>query len=145
MTKRRSKGKRKSTHKYPTIKVQGASSWIEFNIPTWAESRDAINEVRTNTKSLITREIDIERGTVIRPSADIDIGDAETALVDMIWTLAVNKFNTWNWVDNDGNFLPPMNEMDPGDLLQPELGAILEITQDLYGLRDLEEEGKARR
>lgn len=138
------KGKRKTSIKYPTIKVQGPSSWIEFNYPTWEESRTAINHIRQETRGIIRREVDIERGNIIRPVEGFEVGDAETALVDMIWELACSKFADWNWVDGEDTLLPPMNEMDPGELLQPELGVILELTQDLFGLKDLEDEGKAR-
>lgn len=134
-------GRRKTTHKYVTARAQGPQSWIEFKIPTWAESREAINSMRDDARSLIQRD---SGSLALLPKEDQELGDVENQLVDMIWGLATAKFHDWNWCGEDGEPLPPMNEMEPGDLLQPELGLILEITQDLYGLRDLDEAGKAR-
>lgn len=139
------KGKRKSTVKYPTIKAQGPSSWVEFDVPTWEEARDAINHVRKEGRGMIKRHFDTEKGVRLEPTENFLPEEAEAALVDMLWELTVSKFRDWNWCDDEGNDLPPASEMDPGELLQTELGVVLELTQDLFGIKDLEEEGKARR
>lgn len=139
------KGKRRSTKKYPTIHAQGPASWIEFSIPTWNESRDAINHIRKETRGMLRREVDAEKQDRVTPAEGVSPEEAETALVDMIWELACSKFVDWNWADEEDNSLPAMTDMDPGDLLQTELGVVLEITQDLFGIKDLEEEGKAQR
>ena len=139
------KGKRKSTKKYPTVNAQGPASWIEFGIPTWNESRDAINHIRKETRGMLRREVDAERKSRVTPIEGFLPEEAESALVDMIWELACSKFLEWNWTDEEGSDLPAMTDMDPGDLLQTELGVVLETTQDLFGIKDLEEEGKARR
>lgn len=139
------KGKRKTTIKYPTVKAQGPASWIEFVIPTWDVSRDATNHMRKESRTLFKREIDTVTGSSVKAGEGFKPEEAEGALVDMLWELVVSKFHAWNWCDDEGNDLPPAPEMDPGDLLQTELGVILEIVQDLFGIKDLEEEGKARR
>ncbi len=138
------KGKRKSTRKFVTVEVQGPASWVEFKIPTWNESRDAVQGVRKDAKKYIRREVDKEHGVRIVPQEDVDVDEAETALVDMLWELASAKFVAWNWVDDDGELLPSLPEIDPGDLLGPEMHKILNIVQSLYGITDEDDEGKVR-
>ena len=139
------KGKRRTTTTYPTTKAQGASSWIKFNIPTWEEARAALTHIRVESRGIVKQQSDAEGRVTTVPIETFKPEEAETALVDMLWDLAVSKFHSWNWCDEDGNDLPPAPEMDVGDLLQTELGVVLECAQDLFGIKDLEEEGKARR
>lgn len=135
------KGQRKSTRKYVTAEVQGPSSWIEFRIPTWQQSRDAIKHVREDARKYIQMDVSSDRDVVVRPAADVDLDDVETALVDMLWQLAVDQFVDWNWVDENGEFLPPLPEMQPGDLLGPEVQKVMALMQRLFGIAS-DEEGK---
>lgn len=139
------KGKRRTTTTYPTIKGQGVSSWIKFIIPTWEEARDAITLIRVESRTMVKQQTDAEGILQTVPAGTFKPEEAETALVDMLWELAVSKFESWNWCDVDGKDLPALPQMNPGDLLQTELGVVLECVQDLFGIKDMEEEGKARR
>jgi hypothetical protein len=135
------KGQRKNTRKFVTVEVQGPASWVEFRIPTWKQSREAIKHVREDARKYIQRDVGRDRDVVLRPTADFEVDEVEAALVDMLWQLAVEQFVDWNWVDDNGELLPPLPEIDLGDLLGPEVQKIMKIMQSLFGISE-DDEGK---
>lgn len=128
----RGKAQRKATHRYPSVRVQGPSSYVEFQKPTWQEIREAVGQIREDSKKLIRRAVNSEKGVYATTAEGTTVQDAEDALSDMLWDLAIDKFLSWNWVDDDGEPLPPLPEIEQGDLLGDEIQFIFKTVQQLY-------------
>lgn len=116
---------RQNTRKFVSTAVQGPASYISFFKPTWREIRDAADELRATGKEFTD-------GT------SIDASQAEEVLSTNLWGLCVAKFDEWNWVNDENEDLPPLTEMDVGELYGDEVDFLFNCVQRLYMLSEEE-------
>lgn len=137
-------GRRKRVRKFPSVEVQGPSSFVEFERPTWGEIRDGVNQIRTQTRKILgsgDASFAVARGGGIAPRGEAAT-ELEDSLTDSLWVLAVDQFTGWNWVDDEGEPLAPLPELEMDDLLGDEVEFIFECIQRIYKMTDEEREGK---
>ncbi len=137
MAKGTVKGSRKSVRKFLTP-VQGSRAYIVFNKPTWGEIRETVADVRKKTKKYISATIDRSKARVAEASEQAS--EVEDKLSTTLWDLACERFKDWNWVDDDGNLLDPLPEVEVDDLYGDEVQEIFEAVQKMYMMSD-EDEG----
>ena len=125
-TKRRKKAglKRQNTRKFVSTAIQGPASYISFFKPKWQEIRDAADDLRATSDVIRTEE------------GRIDAGKAEEELSANLWGLATSKFEQWNWIDDDGEDLAPMTEIEAGSLYGDEIDFVFNCVQRLYMLQE---------
>ena len=139
MAKRIAKGSRENTRRFSTP-VQGPRAYIVFNKPTWGEIRETVADVRKKTKKYISATVDRSEGRVAE-SSEI-AGDTEEKLSTTLWDLACTRFSEWNWVDDDGELLPPLPQVELDDLYGDEVQAIFDAVQRMYMMSDEDEEAE---
>ena len=139
MAKGTAKGSRKSVRKFKTP-VQGARAYIVFDKPTWGEIRETVADVRKKTKKYISATLDQSKARVAEASEIA--GDTEDKLSSTLWDLASARFSEWNWVDDDGELLPPLPQVELDDLYGDEVQEIFNAVQKMYMMSDEEEEAE---
>ena len=120
--------KRQTTRKIFTPKAQGPQSFIEFKVPDWGETQDVVKDVRATGRQYLKKDREVE--------------EIEASLVNRMWDLAQEKFVAWNWVDDDGDPLTPLPQLEKNVLLNNETEAVMEAVQELYRIIDVEQEKK---
>lgn len=131
---------RKLTKRFPTTPIQGTGSFVVFQKPKWGEIRLGIKEIRADARERVIRE-----DGVVRLESDTAVEDLEEDLVGGLWNMCVDKFVEWNWLDEEGEPLPRLPDLNSEDLLGEEVQFLFDIIQSLYMIRDMDEEGNARR
>ncbi len=129
MAKRQSGGKRQSVRKFMTP-VQGPRAYVTFQKPTWGEIRVTVESVRAKTKDYISATVAVATGEK-RPVGD-KATEVEETLTEALWDLASEKFEKWNWVDDEGGPLADLPEMSVDDLYGDEVQDIFKAVQSLY-------------
>jgi len=108
--------KRKNVIRVDSTEVQGKGSYITMRVLKVAEVRDLFR---------------VETANEDRPPEEVYIEAGRTFL---------DRLEAWNWVDDDGEALPPPTEMDPEELTSLELAF---IGQSLANMgREQEQQGK---
>lgn len=139
MAKGTAKGSRKSIRKFSTP-VQGSRAYIVFNKPSWGEIRETVADVRTKTKKYISATLDKSKARVAEASENAS--EVEEKLSTTLWDLACARFNSWNWVDDDGELLPPLPQVELDDLYGDEVQEIFDAVQKMYMMSDEDEEAE---
>lgn len=118
--------------RFNTDGVQGKGSFILFKKPTYLESQTMLRELQPLTAGL--RELDaLIDADKIRVISD--------QMGEIIVDAANDKFEDWNWKDNDGEDLPVLSELDfEEDLLQEEVEVVLDCIRELYGIVSSDDE-----
>lgn len=116
--------RRQNTRKFVSTKVQGPTSYISFFKPTWEEIRDAADNLRATGKEMTN------------PEGRLDAGKAEETLSTNLRELAASKFEEWNWVDDEGEPLLPLPEIELGALYGDEVDFLFTCIQRLYMLQE---------
>ena len=93
---------RQNVVEVPTVEVQGDGSWIKVRRPT-------VEEVKANQKRQDARENARLRGEVSESDVEGEY--------DRTCKQALSYVVSWNWVDDDGNNLPPPTTEGVHDLL----------------------------
>jgi hypothetical protein len=132
----RTKATRKSTKKFVT-RSQGPRAYIEFDKPTWGEIREVVDEIRGKTKKYIQS---VRAGVMQGETAS----QVEGTLSDALWEIAIEKFHDWNWVDDEGEDLAPLPELDMEDLYGDEIQEIFECVQALYMMSEQKEDAEGK-
>lgn len=73
--------KRQSVKRYPSDKIMGKGSWVEFRKLTWGESKAFTIQQENDTLTAVEK-------------------------IDQVQTILQEHIVDWNWVDDDGNKLP---------------------------------------
>lgn len=134
--------RRSATRKFVTTGVQGPGSYISFYKPRWEETRAATEDLRQIGRDILditTSEVTGKRITV--PAKGMTASEIEDRLLEFVWDLAVMKFHEWNWIDDEGEALPPLPEVVRGELYTEEIQEILQVTRELFMLGESESEG----
>jgi len=132
-------GKRQNVIKYPTP-VQGPRAYVIFSKPTWGEIRAAVDIVRDRTKEYVSAVAAIKAGKKV--AVKDKAKETETALSDTLWEFACDKFQEWNWVNDDGEPLGDLPQMDLDNLYGDEVQAIFAAIQELYMMSEADEDSE---
>lgn len=131
------RGRRKSVRKFKTP-VQGPRAYVEFHKPTWGQIREVVADVRQKASKYLSAGAQAERLAAL--ADDKEAAEVEDKLTTTLWDLARNDFVSWNWVDDEGELLPPLPEIEPEDLYGDEVRAIFDLVQKMYMLEDIDED-----
>ncbi len=132
-------GKRQNVKKFKTP-VQGPRAFIIFNKPTWGEIREAVDIVRDRTKEYVSEIASIAAGKEV--AVGDKAKDAEGVLSETLWNFACDKFQEWNWVDNDGEPLGELPQVNLDNLYGEEVQAVFKIIQELYMMSEADEDSE---
>ncbi len=139
MAKGTAKGSRKNTRKFSTP-VQGPRAYIVFNKPNWGEIRETVADVRKKTKKYISATVDKSKARLAEASENASV--VEEKLSTTLWDLACAQFNEWNWVDDEGELMGPLPQVELDDLYGDEVQEIFNAVQKMYMMSDEEEEAE---
>lgn len=133
--------RRARTYKFPSVSVQGPSSYVEFGKPSWGEIRETVDEIREMTTKILSENRAEVKGGSFVPRGNL-AGEVEDTLSGKLWEIAREKFISWNWIGDDEEPLPPLTEVLMDDLLGDEVEFIFSCVQILYKMTDDERSGK---
>lgn len=121
----RGRATRLSRKKFKTETIQGPGSFVIFNKPTYLESQEMLTAMRPMTRNLKRLREDNDADAIFRISDEI---------AELIFDAASEKFEEWNWVDEEGEELPGLPDIDPKTLLNEEVDFIMNAVRELYGI-----------
>jgi hypothetical protein len=139
MAKGTAKGSRKNTRRFSTP-VQGSRAYISFYKPTWGEIRETVEDVRKKTKKYISATVDKSRARLAEASENAS--EVEEKLSTTLWDMACDKFHEWNWVDDDGELMGPLPQLELDNLYGDEVQEIFNAVQKMYMMSDEDEKAE---